>query len=158
LNKIRSIRSRAVAIAPVACAFGLLCAPAAHAALGAPYASVAADRVKMKATVEVTPAAAYEIHALTLPTGTVVREYVSAGGTVFAVTWSGPFKPDLRQALGDYFSNYVAAAPSRFGGHNHLSVSTPTLVIQSNGHMRAFSGRAYLVKAVPAGVSIDELR
>jgi hypothetical protein len=159
LNKLRrSMSSRVFAVAPVACACALLCAPPVHAALGKPYASVAADQVKMKASVEVTPTAAYEVHALTLPTGTVVREYVSATGTVFAVAWSGPFKPNLRQALGDYFADYVSAAQTKFGGHNHLFVSTPTLVIQSNGHMRAFSGRAYLVQAIPAGVSTDELR
>ncbi len=153
----RSIRSPAAAIAAMVCAL-VLCAPAAHGALGAPYASVGADQAKMKASVEVTPAAAYQIHTLTLPSGTVVREYVSAAGDVFAVAWSGPFMPDLRQTLGGYFSDYVTAAQSKFGGHNHLSVSTPTLVIQSSGHMRAFSGRAYLVQAVPAGVSPDELR
>ncbi len=136
----------------------LVCPPDANAALGAPYASVAADQAKMKASVRVTPGAAYEVHALTLPSGTVVREYVSNSGQVFAVAWDGPFKPDLRQTLGEYFPEYSRAAASKFGGHNHLFVSTPELVIQSTGHMRAFSGRAYLVQAVPAGASTDELR
>jgi len=155
---LRLIRSLPATIAPFAYAGGLLCAPAAHAALGERYASVAADGVKMKASVQITPADAYQVHALTLPTGTVVREYVSAAGDVFAVSWSGPFKPDLRQTLGAYFSDYVAAAQSKFSGHNHVFIATPDLVIQSSGHMRAFSGRAYLVKALPVGVSTNELQ
>jgi hypothetical protein len=31
------------------------------------------------------------------------------------------------------------------------------LVIESAGRMRAFTGRAYLPQAVPAGVIVDEL-
>lgn len=151
-------RSLPAWLAALASAGALLGTSIAHAALGAPYASVADDQAKMKASIQVTSGAAYQVHALTLPTGTVVREYVANGGEVFAVAWSGPVKPDLRQTLGDYFPSYVAAAKAKFGGHNHLFLSTPDLVIQSSGHMRAFSGRAYLVQAVPAGVSTDELR
>ena len=44
------------------------------------------------------------------------------------------------------------------GGRNHLNLSRSDLVIQAGGHMRAFFGRAYLVDAIPAGVSSDELR
>jgi hypothetical protein len=131
---------------------------AAHAALGAPYASIATDQARLKASIKVTPRSSYEVHELTLASGTSVREYVTNGGAVFAVAWNGPTMPNLRQTLGDYFANYTAAASAAHGGHNHLTVRQDGLVIQAGGHMRAFTGRAYLPQFIPAGVSIDELR
>jgi len=131
---------------------------AAHAALGAPYASIATDQSRLAASIKVTPRSSYEVHELTLASGTLVREYASNGGAVFAVAWNGPTMPNLQQALGGYFANYAAAATAKHGGHNHLTVQQDDLVIQAGGHMRAFTGRAYLPQAIPAGVSIDELR
>jgi len=131
---------------------------AVHAALGAPYTSVASDQTKLGASLKATAHDAYTVHELTLPSGTLVREYTAANGTVFAVAWNGPAKPDLSRLLGSYFADFVATAESTPGGRNHLSLSRSDLVIQAGGHMRAFFGRAYLVAAVPAGVSSDELR
>jgi hypothetical protein len=130
----------------------------AQAALGAPYASIQADQTELHASLKVTPRATYEVHELTLPSGTLVREYVTTSGVVFAVAWNGPSKPNLSQLLGPYFADLNAAAQTSRGGHNHLDLTRSDLVIQAGGHMRAFSGRAYLVAAIPAGVSGDELR
>ena len=66
--------------------------------------------------------------------------------------------PNLRQTLGQYFDTYVAAAKAKHAGHHHLQIQQDDLVVQAGGHMRAFSGRAYLPQAVPAGVSIGDLR
>jgi hypothetical protein len=128
------------------------------AALGAPYDSIATDQARLEASMKVTPRSLYEVHELTLASGTHVREYASNGGTVFAVAWSGPTMPNLQQTLGGYFADYKAAARAKHGGHNHLAVRQDNLVIQASGHMRAFAGRAYLPQAIPPGVSIDELR
>jgi len=100
----------------------------------------------------------YRVHEIQLPSGTVLREYVAAGGSVFAVTWSGPAVPNLRQALGRYFDVYVTAAQAQHGGRHHLQIRKSDFVIEVGGHMRAFSGRAYLPQALPAGMSADELR
>ena len=51
----------------------LLPAPAAHAALGSNAASIVADRDQLQASVRVTAHALYEVHELTLPTGTALR-------------------------------------------------------------------------------------
>jgi hypothetical protein len=131
---------------------------AAKAALGAPYASIQADQEESHASLKVTPHTNYEVHELTLPSGTLVREYVTPAGVVFAVAWNGPSKPNLSQLLGPYFADLSTAAQNGRGGHNHLDLTRSDLVIQAGGHMRAFSGRAYLVAAVPAGVSSDDLR
>lgn len=149
-------------IAPLALAASvattlLLPAPA-HAALGAPFASIAADQARMRASIKMSSQAAYNVHALTLPSGTIVREYVGANGVVFAVAWNGPSQPALSTVLGTYFADFQNAARAGRSGRNRLDLERSDLVIQSGGHMRAFYGRAYLANAVPDGVSPDALR
>lgn len=129
----------------------------AHASLGGDNASVEADRVHMnvKHAARQTPLStgSYTVHETTLPTGTLVRQYVSKAGVVFAVTWSGPFMPDLRQLLGPHFDTMAARqAKQVHAGHRFISQHEPDLVIESGGHPRSFVGRAYLPSALPAGV------
>jgi hypothetical protein len=88
----------------------------------------------------------------------VVREYVSAAGQVFAVSWRGPLLPDLKQTLGSYFQQYQSAAGVPHVGHRHLSIEQPELVVHSNGHMRAFYGHAYLPGLVPANFSLADIK
>ena len=92
------------------------------------------------------------------PSGTVIREYAGLDGKVFAVTWHGPFSPNLRQTLGSYFDQYAAAAPAGRQDRNHVQVRTSNLVVQVGGHMRAYSGRAYLPQALPSGVTPGDLQ
>jgi len=88
-----------------------------------------------------------------------LKEFVGADGNVFAVVWNGPRTPDLRQAMGRYFDEYVtAAAKTTHADHNHLQIQQTDLVVQSRGHMRALSGRAYLPQAIPDGLSLGEIR
>ena len=130
----------------------------ACAALGEPEASVAADVSQLKGSIKSTLRGNYQVHEIQLPSGTVLREFAGVGGNVFAVAWSGPAIPDLRQALGRYFDVYVTAAQARQGGRRHLQIEQSEFVMQSSGHMRAFSGRAYLPQALPAGISAEEIR
>ncbi|HUW37798.1 MAG TPA: DUF2844 domain-containing protein [Rhodocyclaceae bacterium] len=134
-----------------------LAGPAA-AALGDNEASIAADQAKMKATRRIVAAPLYTVHEIQAASGTVVREYVSAQGQVFAVTWRGPLMPDLRQVLGGYYADYHAAAAAKRARRGPVLVRQPGLVLHSGGHMRAFSGRAYIPQWLPAGVSIDEIQ
>lgn len=130
----------------------------AAAALGAPEASVQTDVAQLHGSIKVTERAGYRIHEIQMPSGTLVREFVGPNGKVFAVAWNGPTVPNLRQTLGQYFDTFVAAAKAKHAGHHHLQIQQDDLVVQAGGHMRAFSGRAYLPQAVPAGVSIGDLR
>jgi hypothetical protein len=155
----RAALNRGLAAAlTLAAAAALLRVTPAEAALGAPFASIASDQTTFGASIKATPHGGYTVHELNLPSGTVVREYSATNGTVFAVAWSGPAKPNLSQLLGNYFADFVTTAKTAPGGRNHLNLSRSDLVIQAGGHMRAFFGRAYLVDAIPAGVSSDELR
>jgi hypothetical protein len=130
----------------------------ACATLGENSASTETDRVSMKASLRILPAAQYTVHEIQTPSGTTVSEYILPSGTVFAIGWRGPVMPDLRQALGRYFDRYTAGAAARQAGHRHVEVREPDLVVQSNGHMRSFSGRAYLPQRLPQGVAVGEIR
>lgn len=133
----------------------------AFASLGAPEDSVQDDQVRLHAKATSTVTRAYTIHELTSPLGTVVREYVSPAGAVFAVSWQGPFQPELKQILGGYFEQYCLAAKEqrvRQARRSPLNIQQPSLVFQSAGHMRAYYGRAYDPRLLPPGVNADEIR
>jgi hypothetical protein len=145
----------------------LLCATAliycksgpALAALGGDESSVDADRFAMKAELQAkVTTAKFTVHEVQTPSGTIVREYVSPLGKVFAISWRGLTKPDLRSALGGYFEQYVGHPRQSAGAHNHLQITTPTLVLHSSGHMRALSGHAYVPQLMPAGVTAEDIQ
>ena len=94
----------------------------------------------------------YTVTQSTLDSGTVVREYSDAAGKVFAVSWNGPALPDLRTLLGDHFDAMTSGAAKRpHAGHSQLAVNRPDIVIVSSGHMRSFTGHAWLPSQLPAG-------
>ena len=103
----------------------------------------------------------YTVNQTTLPSGTVVREYVASGGAVFAVVWSGAQMAPLNTLLGPYFQDYLqglSVSQAAHGGYGPVVVEQPHLVVQSGGHMGAFTGRAYLPQAFPQGIVPDDAR
>ena len=73
-----------------------------------------------------------------------MRQFISPAGMVFAVSWQGS-APDLQQLLGTYFDEFESAAtsdPSRRGRGMH--VDDGDLVVDTGGHMRFVTGRAFL--------------
>ncbi len=130
----------------------------ACATLGEPESSIATEPQLGRASVKATNLGAYRVHESQLPSGTVVREYAAPNGNVFAVTWRGPFVPNLKQLLGRYYGEYAARAPANHSDHHHLEVSQTDLVVHTSGHMRAMAGRAYLPQALPAGVTPGDLQ
>ena len=130
----------------------------ASATLGEPEITVQTDVARAHASIKsLQERTTYRVHEIALPTGTVMREFVAPSGKVFAVTWQGPRRPDLRQALGQYFDAYVSAPRSKFADRRHVQIQQGDLVVQAGGHMRALSGRAYLLSAIPSGVNIGDL-
>lgn len=130
----------------------------ARAALGERDASVDPDAVQFQARARVTTRPAFTVHELHTPTGTVIREFVAASGVVFAVSWQGPFKPDLGQLLGSHFQRYATAPRSPGSTRSRLMIDQPDLVVHSGGHMRYYSGLAYLPQSLPPGVDAGQLR
>jgi hypothetical protein len=131
---------------------------AALGALGGNDDSVEADRAQLRASGRLVASAAYIVHDLQASTGTLVHEYLSTDGVVFAITWSGPFKPDLRQVLGSYFEDFrQAPRTAEANSRRAHRIEHGELIVQSGGRPRAFFGRAWVPRLVPAGVNADEL-
>jgi len=86
----------------------------AFASLGGSVTSVDADRIHVTgALMRIVRIDAFALHEIRSASGTMIREYVNASGTVFAVAWDGPWLPDLRQVLGEHFDRYESAMRSR---------------------------------------------
>jgi hypothetical protein len=153
---MKSIRSSrwALGVAVLTQAFAL----PALAALGGDSGSVEADQLQMKGMLRTTATSAYTVHEIQVPSGTVVREYVAPTGKVFAVVWYGPRMPDLRQTLGAYFNEYAQAPRPLHSNHSHFEVADAGFVLQSSGHMRAYSGRAYIPQLVPQNVALTDIK
>jgi Protein of unknown function (DUF2844) len=131
----------------------------ACATLGQPETTIQTDVARANAAIKsMQDRSAYRVHEIQLPSGTVMREFVAPNGNVFAVAWRGPTRPDLRQALGQYFDAYASAPRAKFADRRHVQIQQGDLVVQGGGHMRALSGRAYLLSAIPSGVDIGELQ
>jgi hypothetical protein len=128
------------------------------AALGADVESIAADQLKLKGMAHGTSAQAYSVHEIQTPSGTLVREYVSPAGKVFAVSWRGPRMPDLKQTLGVYFQQYTTAPRTVPSDRKHFAISLPELVMQSSAHGRMYAGRAYVPGLVPQNVSVTDIQ
>lgn len=132
----------------------------ALATLGMGADSIAGDRKALSAKkVTVTVRAKYSVQEVASD-ATVVREYLSASGVVFAVAWNGRSHPDLSALLGSYNPQYQSAtnlAPRRHG-EKFTQVQAGQVVVERWGHMRNLQGRAYLPALVPEGVSLNELR
>ena len=132
----------------------------AIAALGGNEASIVADQTQMKATRRVVKLQKFTMHEMQVDSGTIVREYVSVLGQIFAVTWKGPFLPNFQQILGGSFAGYLTAQRSRHtrARRGSLLIQQPDLVVQSGGHMRSFSGIAYIPQLLPKYVTVDEIQ
>ncbi len=131
----------------------------ARASLGGDAASVLADADELHGVVQPSVSADFEVQEIVSDNGMRVREFLNGAGVVFAVSWQGPVMPDLQTLLGAQFPVYAAAlaARERPGLHRSVRVATANLVVESDGHLRAYVGRGYLPALVPPGVSIGTL-
>jgi Protein of unknown function (DUF2844) len=168
----------------------MLLAPSpSFASLGGDLNSVLSDQVQFQGSETVAQMGSYEVHeiqmhassqastspAATSPAATqsatkpgssagtsptIVREYVSPAGVVFAVTWHGPLLPNMRQLLGSHFQQFVDAVKqsSSRPGRRPLQVSQPDFVVQMSGNPRSHAGRVYLPGMLPAGLQPEAIQ
>jgi len=143
-----------------------LCALQAVAALGqaptvpVPFTASSTPAARGLAAASVARSGLYTSHPQQLENGTLVQEYATLAGQVFAVSWRGPVLPDLSLFLGAYFSTYKletdqARALGKRG--SPVSLTSQKLIVRSGGRMRSFAGYAYAPELVPAGVNINDL-
>jgi hypothetical protein len=131
----------------------------AWASLGDNVTSIQSDSAHMKGSLRSVATQNYVTHEIQVPTGQVVREFVSHDGTVFGVAWDGPFQPDLQQLLGSYFEPVKQAfAAQQRHGQGPVSIETSGFVFRSGGHARSFHGSAYLPAKIPQGVDVSQIQ
>jgi hypothetical protein len=115
---------------------------------------VSADRQFLRGQIREEVHPGYRLHQITDASGGVVREYVSAAGKVFAVSWQGPFVPNMQQLLGTYFTYLQQYAQAQMGRHGGpLMIQNENFVFTSGGHMRWRHGRAYVPSLLPTNLS-----
>lgn len=90
-----------------------------------------------------------------------VRQYLSAAGQVYAVSWDGPAMANVAALLGTWFGAYqtsaLAALPNAQSLHaSHVERSD--LVVETAVRLRDFSGRAWLPSAIPVGVTTADIQ
>jgi hypothetical protein len=101
----------------------------------------------------------YTERSTMLDSGTEIRQYLTANGQVFAVSWSGPSLPDLRDLLGPHFQTLVNHERLRRpGSRSPLQVQENGIVIVSAGRMGAFEGRAWVPALLPAQFDTSDIR
>ena len=135
----------------------LAVSPHAFATLGESASSVEVNRVRMQANLRVVRKTNYAVHELGLPAGGKVRQFVANGGNVFAVSWSGGWRPDLREIMGTHYDRYLAATKGKLVVRGPLRLELPGLVVIMSGHQRAFFGRVYLVDQLPLNMRIEDI-
>ena len=145
-------------VAPYLAALLLACGGTGHAALGGLPESFNSADARAVTGVSVT-APNYVRRETTLPSGTLVREYISVTGIVFAVAWEGPVLPDLKSLLGKYFETLVAeSTKAPKAGRSSVAIEQQGVFIYSGGRMRAFEGAAWIPAQLPAGFRADDVR
>ena len=139
----------------------------AHAVLGGDAASTAVIGKSLPGVVKMAKRAAvqkattsenlYTVQETDSP-GTIVREFITRDGKVFAVAWQGIVEPDLAVLFGDSYSEYQAEQSKRQPSHErHAVTETTHLIVRRSGHLRDRRGTAYIPSLVPDGVNAGDL-
>jgi hypothetical protein len=132
----------------------------AAAVLGESIDSIESDRRMLSAVRGATMVRdGYTVHEVSSG-ATLLREYVSPSGIVFAIAWNGLTHPDLALLLGTYAGEYENALERtpRKRGQKALRVQADRVIVEKWGRMRNLQGRAYAPHLIPPGVSIDAIR
>jgi hypothetical protein len=130
----------------------------ARAALGDDVSSVEQDRVRMHASLQVRQNANYQIHELTTAIGSTVREFVGQNGKVFAVSWSGGWRPNLRDILGAHYDRFIAQTRGKRRAQGPARIELPGMVVFMGTYLRTSFGQAYLTDQLPAGFSPEGIQ
>jgi hypothetical protein len=127
----------------------------AWAALGDDVSSVDSDLRVLGGQRRMVVNAGYNLHQITTPDGSVVKEFVSPVGKVFGISWQGHSMPNIQQLLGSYMTKVRQAERTQVIRRRALLIQTDDLVFSSSGHLRSFRGRAYVPSLVPGNVKAE---
>lgn len=112
----------------------------------------------MHANLQVRRQANYDIHELKTSVGSTVREFVGQQGKVFAVSWSGGWRPDLRSIMGSYYDRYIKHTRGKRRARGPVRIELPGMVVSMGTYLRTSFGYAYLTDQLPTGFSAEEIK
>ena len=130
----------------------------AWAVLGEYEGSVGLDQQLLRGEIREEVHLGFKIHQITTPQGALIREYVSAEGKVFAISWRARAFPDLQQLLGAYFPRVQQAAQAKVRRGGPLIIQAPDFVYFSSGRMINFQGSAYVPNLFPKNLTPEVVR
>jgi hypothetical protein len=133
-------------------------APEAGAALGDDASAIVAEQARLGASLQMFQRTKYAIHELGMPTGTRLRQFVGESGKVFAVSWSGGWRPNLRDIMGAHYDRFIAGTRGRRATRGIVRIELPGMVVVMGGRQRAFFGQVTLTDMLPAGLAPEDLR
>jgi hypothetical protein len=130
----------------------------AGAALGDDASAIVAEQARVGARLRMFQRAKYAMHELAMPTGTRLRQFVGESGKVFAVSWSGGWRPNLRDVMGAHYDRFIAGTRGRRATRGIVRIELPGMVVVMGGRQRAFFGQVTLTDMLPAGLAPEDLR
>lgn len=132
-----------------------------RAELNGTISSIEVDRDYVAGKVATTLHLGSMVYEITDRNGTIIREYASPTGRIFAISWEGHFLPEMEHFLGNLFEQYAIAMRSGQKTRNWrqpIFLQTPDLTFENSGHTGWYQGRAYLESGVPNGFLISDIR
>jgi len=125
----------------------------AWASLGDDVSSVNADQNVLQGQIRIEVHTGYELHQITTPDGSIVKEFVSPQGRVFGIAWQGHGIPNLQQLLGSYATQLRQGQRTHVVPRRAVLIQGDDFILSSFGQFHFFRGRAYVPSLVPNNVS-----
>jgi hypothetical protein len=153
--RFRSWLGAAIALAAVR-----VFSPSARAAVGDDVATVAADQARLHASLRIFRRDAidandanggFTVHELAAASGVTIRNFVADAGKIFAVSWSGGWRPNLRDIMGSHYDRFIAATRGRRVARGVARIELPGMIVVMGGPQRASFGHVILTDLAPAG-------
>ncbi|NNM51948.1 MAG: DUF2844 domain-containing protein [Pseudomonadales bacterium] len=138
-------------ICTIFCLNLMICWPA-WADLGGSSADITQHRMATRHALAVP----FTRYSYVTPQGTQMEEYAGSDGTIIAQRWQGSAPPNLEHTLGSYAQTLHQYRPRR-PDHHRLYLATPDLVVESRMYLGHFQGYSYLPKALPPGITMQDL-
>lgn len=125
--------------------------PSLQAALGDDASAVATDQSRLQAHLRISRHESFTVHELAAPSGVTIRNFVGKAGKIFAVSWSGGWRPNLRDIMGSHYDRFLAATHGRRVARGVARIDLPGMIVVMGGPQRASFGRAILTDLAPVG-------
>ncbi|MDG0817411.1 DUF2844 domain-containing protein [Bdellovibrio svalbardensis] len=88
-----------------------------------------------------------------------LKEYMTADGTTFAISWTGVSAPNFSEIFGVYYSEFKTVRDSRTTRSRRvMALQTSNIVVNSVSLGDTMTGIAYVPKLLPAGLIAEDLK